>query len=190
MSPPPIDYNSPSSTIGDQETVIIVCHAQLIFWLAAGSIIMPSCPAPLVQLRPVATHTPAAADEGTVRECPICFEEITQNQEWLLLPCKHGVCVTCYQKLIQDQHQVTTCPLCRMPLLEPVPKQTNASSLATAPGTPTMSCPRSVQHMPVITQAPSNWFQIHMSLPMVQPSASLPNQRDLQPAGCPPSSIV
>ncbi|KAL0036689.1 hypothetical protein WJX79_005766 [Trebouxia sp. C0005] len=70
-----------------------------------GSIIMPSCPAPLVQLRPVATHTPAAADEGTVRECPICFEEITQNQEWLLLPCKHGVCVTCYQKLIQDQHQ-------------------------------------------------------------------------------------
>ncbi|KAL0052745.1 hypothetical protein WJX82_006934 [Trebouxia sp. C0006] len=75
-----------------------------------GIVDMPSYPAPLVQLRPVATHTPAAEDEGTVRECPICFEEITQNQEWLLLPCKHGVCATCYQKLIQDQHQVHDVP--------------------------------------------------------------------------------
>ena len=173
-----------------QENVILVCHVQLILWLAAGTVDVPSYPPPMVQLRPVATHTPAAEDEGTVRECPICFEEITHNQEWLLLPCKHGVCATCYQKLIQDQHQVTTCPLCRMPLLEPVPKQTDASSLATAPGTPSMSCPRSIQHMPVVIQAPATWFQLHISLPMVRPSAPLSNQHDLQPAGNPLSSIV
>ena len=85
---------------------------------------MPHHHAPsFVKLQPVPTLQPAPEDEGTLRECPICFDEIKENKSWLLLPCKHGICTSCYQKLVQDLHHVTTCPLCRMPLLEPVPLQ-------------------------------------------------------------------
>ena len=88
--------------------------------LPAGNVQTTTHHPPLVQLKPVATYSPAAEDEGTVRECPICFEEVLQNMQWLLLPCKHGVCTTCYQQLVQQRQQTTTCPFCRMPLLEPV----------------------------------------------------------------------
>ena len=85
-----------------------------------------------VKLQPVPTLQPAPEDEGTLRECPICFEEVKENKSWLLLPCRHGICTSCYQKLVQDQHHVTTCPLCRMPLLEPVPLQPLTTDTADA----------------------------------------------------------
>ena len=91
---------------------------------------MPQHSLPAVKLQPVATTPPAPQDQGTVRECPVCFDEVKENNSWLLLPCRHGVCTSCYQKLIQHQHRVTTCPLCRMPLLEPVPIQPLAAEAA------------------------------------------------------------
>jgi len=84
---------------------------------------------PFIQLQPVPTLKPDPEDEGKLRECPICFEETSENAHWLLLPCKHGVCTTCYCKLVQDQHRVTNCPFCRMPLLEPAPSQPPTDSL-------------------------------------------------------------
>lgn len=137
--------------------------------LTAGNLDAPSYPAPLVQLRPVATHTPAAEDDGSLRECPICFDEITHNKEWLLLPCKHGVCTTCYHKLVQDQHRVTTCPLCRMPLLEPVPTPQPAEGAAPHPETCSRACPWSSQHMLSSTQTAS-W--LNTALPTGRPSTA------------------
>ena len=50
-----------------------------------------------------------------------CLQEFTQNQDWLLLPCEHGLCRTCYGSLLaMDHSRITNCPLCRLPLLEPI----------------------------------------------------------------------
>ena len=52
---------------------------------------------------------------------PIWLQEFTQNHDWLLLPCEHGLCRTCYGSLLAvDQNRITNCPLCRLPLLEPI----------------------------------------------------------------------
>lgn len=125
-----------------------------------GSVAVPGYPAPLVQLRPVATLTPAAEDEGTVRECPICFEEVIHNKEWLLLACKHGVCMNCYQKLVQDQHRVTTCPFCRMPLLEPEPMQ------------PPSLCVWTPQHIAIASSVQAaSWVSDHHNSQIMAPTA-------------------
>lgn len=94
--------------------------------LCAGSGVRSTVPGLVIQLQPVGTFSPADEDEGKLRECPICFEETKQNADWLLLPCRHGICNTCYSKLVQELHKVTTCPFCRMPLLEPAPPQMHA----------------------------------------------------------------
>lgn len=140
-------------------------------------------PAPLVQLKPVPTLSPAAEEEGTLRECPICFDEVTQNQQWLLLPCKHGVCTTCYQKLVQDQHRVTTCPLCRMPLLEPAAAQPPVAAqlpswTVTMPPTWNSSLPSSHVRLQQFNSHAPSFVSQHLPhamplAPVVTPVASL-----------------
>ena len=42
-------------------------------------------------------------------ECPICYEE---SIELITFSCTHSICIHCYQKLLQQETDVT-CPFCR-----------------------------------------------------------------------------
>lgn len=45
-------------------------------------------------------------------ECPVCLEQCDQPDK---LPCNHTVCRLCLRQMAH--HKITTCPLCRAPLL-------------------------------------------------------------------------
>lgn len=45
-------------------------------------------------------------------ECPVCLEEVSDFQ---VDPghCSHHVCLECYQKLLDNEGHIVTCPMCR-----------------------------------------------------------------------------
>ena len=51
----------------------------------------------------------------------VCWDRFLANRDWVLFQCKHGTCVPCYQRLLQQPGGAAACPLCRLPLMEPAP---------------------------------------------------------------------
>ena len=85
------------------------------------------------QLQLVPVCAPPAADEGRVRECPICLEETRANAAWVVFPCAHATCRPCYERLTAKPQQDAACPLCRAPLKEPAPGAMEPHSSLYAP---------------------------------------------------------
>ena len=54
------------------------------------------------------------------KECPICYNEINQNNGFLLTNCKHSFCFNCFMKWNVENN---TCPLCRKKVSEKKPIQ-------------------------------------------------------------------
>ena len=54
-----------------------------------------------------------------VRPMQVCWDKFRANREWVLFQCQHGTCVPCYQRLLQLPAGAASCPLCRLPLMEP-----------------------------------------------------------------------
>jgi hypothetical protein len=64
---------------------------------------------------------PLVADEGTVRDCPVCFDSISANKEWVVFSaCRHGTCWACFRQIAKRQCHAVHCPLCRMSLVHKV----------------------------------------------------------------------
>lgn len=61
-----------------------------------------------------------------VRPVQVCWDKFVANREWVLFQCQHGTCVPCYQRLLQQPSGTASCPLCRLPLMEPAPSVQHA----------------------------------------------------------------
>ena len=68
------------------------------------------------------------------RDCPVCLEEVTKNAEWVIFPCHHGTCRTCYGQLVGKPDGDAACPLCRTALTEPMPGLDICANLSSALG--------------------------------------------------------
>ena len=49
--------------------------------------------------------------DETIEPCPICYEDYKDNN--IIFECKHMVCIACYDRLINNNNNITLCPLCR-----------------------------------------------------------------------------
>ena len=56
---------------------------------------------------------------ATVKECPVCYESISNNHNSCTTDCGHSFCFTCMMKCIQKNN---SCPICRHVLLDDKPK--------------------------------------------------------------------
>ena len=76
------------------------CHKLLPQWvLYCHNDMCPNCSIMMDKL--FFTHN--------IKECPIC----TEDREMIRLKCKHELCITCLEK-IRDQDEISTsCPICR-----------------------------------------------------------------------------
>ncbi|CAL5227114.1 g10023 [Coccomyxa viridis] len=74
-----------------------------------------------VEMVPKKAMDQPASMDGHARECPVCWDKFRANREWVLFQCQHGTCVPCYQRLLLLPAGAASCPLCRLPLMEPAP---------------------------------------------------------------------
>ena len=58
--------------------------------------------------------------KGDVQDesCSICFKKNTWYTPWVVFKCNHGVCNTCFKKLVDEKRLNAACPLCRTLLAE------------------------------------------------------------------------
>ena len=78
--------------------------------------------------RPPATEKRSAVDGGDeseeIKECPICFEDYSENRKTVTLPCSHEFCEKCNEYMFRNKYQIVIgvngqrqrqidCPTCR-----------------------------------------------------------------------------
>ena len=61
---------------------------------------------------------PPTQEEGISRLCCICQESRQHNEDIIMFPCRHFVCVDCFYELIDKSPR---CPICRGPLVGAMP---------------------------------------------------------------------
>lgn len=86
------------------------------------------------QLRAIKVGPPPQECFSGPAECPVCWESIADSSAWRLFNCGHGTCGQCHDRLVQPPGKHSNCPLCRLPLVEPVstgalPKDSTPSHL-------------------------------------------------------------
>lgn len=63
-------------------------------------------------------HRPIEKEEIKEDSCPICFKPDPRLSQWISFKCSHGVCNSCFKKLVREQRLHAACPLCRALLAE------------------------------------------------------------------------
>lgn len=71
--------------------------------------------------------------QGTRLDCAICLRKVVgRSDNWVVLPCTHGLCARCFTKLVAAQDRMTHCPLCRKRVLEDSASGPSATAPAAA----------------------------------------------------------
>ncbi|EIE26420.1 hypothetical protein COCSUDRAFT_39523 [Coccomyxa subellipsoidea C-169] len=105
-------------TVSSVVIAFVFCLGFAFFYAASCS----SLPHAAIEMVPKKTVEQSVDMEGQSRECPVCWDKVTRNAQWRLFSCRHGTCEQCYKRIVVLPGSAASCPLCRMPLVEPRPR--------------------------------------------------------------------